>query len=292
MKTNVECMICNIKQLLKVSKRLNVDKDLEQKTAKQVFEMMSQIEFNESNPLVMSKTWDIVTRSFNNANPYKELKQMYNELLLSVYDETDVLIQNDKDAFKAALKMSIIGNLIDLGAKHTFTKQDVLNKIKNYKTIELAIDSSQRLKEQVMDAQTLLYIGDNCGEIVLDKLFIKTLKRLNADLTVYFAVRGGPIINDVTIEDAKMVHMEDVAHVISSGVAAPGTLLEQLSDTFVDLFHQADVVIAKGQGNYESLSEIDKDNLFLVLMAKCELVANTLGVGLLDIVVKQNKLSE
>jgi hypothetical protein len=265
---------------------------LEQKTAKQVFEMMSQIEFNESNPLVMSKTWDIVTRSFNNANPYKELKQMYNELLLSVYDETDVLIQNDKDAFKAALKMSIIGNLIDLGAKHTFTKQDVLNKIKNYKTIELAIDSSQRLKEQVMDAQTLLYIGDNCGEIVLDKLFIKTLKRLNADLTVYFAVRGGPIINDVTIEDAKMVHMEDVAHVISSGVAAPGTLLEQLSDTFVDLFHQADVVIAKGQGNYESLSEIDKDNLFLVLMAKCELVANTLGVGLLDIVVKQNKLSE
>jgi hypothetical protein len=75
-------------------------------------------------------------------------------------------------------------------------------------------------------------------------------------------------------------------------VAAPGTLLEQSSDTFVDLFHQADVVIAKGQGNYESLSEIDKDNLFLVLMAKCELVANTLGVGLLDIVVKQNKLSE
>lgn len=285
-------MICNIKQLLKVSKQLNIDKDLEQKTAKQVFEMMSHIEFNESNPYVMSKTWNIITRSFNNADPYKELKQMYNELLLSVYDETEGLIQKDKDAFKAALKISIIGNLIDLGAKHTFTKEDVLKKIKDYKTIELAIDSSERLKEQVMNAETLLYIGDNCGEIVLDKLFIKTLKRLNTNLTIYFAVRGGPIINDVTFEDAKMVHIKDVAQVISSGVAAPGTLLDQSSDAFVDLFHQADVVIAKGQGNYESLSEIDKDNLFLILMAKCELVANTLGVHLLDIVVKQNKLSK
>ena len=288
MKANVECMICSIKQVMKVSKVLNKTKEEEQAVVKKSLRMLSEVKFDVSNPYISAKNWEIITSSYKNLDPYSEIKKMYNDLLISVYDETKSLLDSVDDRFTTALKMAVIGNLIDMGAKHTFTKDMVLDKIKGHSDLEFKIDKSLVLKNQILKARKLLYIGDNCGEIVLDKLFIEVIKEINPNIDILFGVRGGPILNDVTYEDAIAVGMDEFATIISSGVKAPGTLLDISNADFVEAFNSADVIIAKGQGNFESLSETYQDNLFLIFIAKCELVANTIGIDLLDIVVHQN----
>jgi uncharacterized protein with ATP-grasp and redox domains len=191
--------------------------------------------------------------------------------------------------FITALKIAVIGNIIDFGARHTFSKEEVIRRIENYQEMSFRKDDSKKLKQSILNANTILYIGDNCGEIVLDKLFIETIHLLNKDVKVYFGVRGGPILNDVTIEDFNQVKMGEVATCISSENAVPGTILKDSSKAFNDLFNSADVVIAKGQGNFESLSDIKRDNLYLLLMSKCDYVSNIIGVKTMDFVLIENK---
>lgn len=288
MKASVECMICSIKQVMKVSKLLGKTEEEVQAVVKKSLKMLSEVEFDVSNPYISAKNWEIITSSYELEDPYYDVKKLYNDLLLSVYDETVALLDDSEDRFTSALKMAVIGNLIDMGGRHSFTKDMVLEKIKGYNKIEFKIDNSAELKKQILNAKNVFYIGDNCGEVVLDKIFITEIKRLNPDIEVTFGVRGGPILNDVTYEDALYVGIDKVANIVSSGIKAPGTLLDISTEVFRDTFNNADVIIAKGQGNFESLSDTYQDNLFLIFITKCDLVANTVGVDLLDIVVHQN----
>jgi uncharacterized protein with ATP-grasp and redox domains len=139
---------------------------------------------------------------------------------------------------------------------------------------DFAIDDSLELKRALSEAKTVLYLGDNCGELVFDKLFIETIMHPN----LIYAVRGEPVINDVTLEDACYVGMDRVADLVSNGYDAPSTLLEHCSPEFLEVFNRADVIISKGQGNLEGLlGKTDKEVYFL-LMVKCEVIADALGV--------------
>jgi uncharacterized protein with ATP-grasp and redox domains len=149
---------------------------------------------------------------------------------------------------------------------------------------KLAIDDSHALRTDLEEAKTVLYIGDNCGEIVLDKLFLKIMRHPN----VYFAVRGGPIINDATVADAALVKMEEVAKVITTGDDAPGVVWETASDEFKYYWDRADVVIAKGQGNWEGLMEISQ-NIYFLLVTKCDVIARHIGVKVGDFVVMRRR---
>jgi len=159
----------------------------------------------------------------------------------------------------------------------------------NINAISLVVDHSESLYQRLKTARSLMYLGDNCGEICLDKLFIKYIKKEFPNIKIYFGVRGQAIVNDVTLEDAQMVAMEEVAEVIENGDSSLGTVIERVSDEFREKFYNADVVIAKGQGNYESLSEIDRNNVFHLFMAKCNPVSNSLGVKTLSIVCVENE---
>lgn len=139
-------------------------------------------------------------------------------------------------------------------------------------------------------AKSILYLGDNCGEIVLDKIFIELLSKEYPTCKVYYGVRGKPIVNDVTIEDALEVKMNEVATVISNGDGALGTVLKNTSTQFKQVFQQVDIVICKGQGNYEGLLGINKENVFFLFMAKCELVAKPVGVKTMSIVCMKNRM--
>lgn len=286
MKTSLDCIQCNIKQLKKISKLLNVSEALKEEATRKIFASFANIDFNKSNPETMKNTWDIISSVYNDNDPYKIQKDFYNKKLYNLYPKLDQMINNYQDKFQTALKVAIIGNIIDFVSNLDLKEEDIFNRINNIDDIKFTIDDSQLLKEKLLKTKQLLYIGDNCGEIVFDKLFIKYIKLLNPDIKVYFGVRGGPVLNDITIEDAKTVKMEELATVISTGINISGTVLERSSKEFNNIFNTSDLIIAKGQGNYESLNEVKKENLFFLLMAKCPYVASVLNVDTFSYNVK------
>ncbi|MCI0512651.1 ARMT1-like domain-containing protein, partial [candidate division KSB1 bacterium] len=144
------------------------------------------------------------------------------------------------------------------------------------------IDHSEPLREAIANAKSILYIGDNAGEIVLDRLFLETIVKEN----VFFGVRGSAILNDVTADDAQFVGLDHLVTIISNGDNTPGTFLEDTSSHFRAIFEQVDLIIAKGQGNFEGLYQVNRP-LFFLLTAKCEVVANVLGVSKGSFVVKK-----
>lgn len=288
MKLNFKCLPCNINQTLRITELLNCTDEQKKLIFADVFEHLKNIDYELANPHTMKGILEIVTKHTNNANPYSEIKKYYNNILLDQAEAIENIIMNSNDLFFTALKTAIIGNIIDFGPAHKFNKDIILEKIKNVDDYKLTVNNSNELKDALSKSKTLLYIGDNCGEIVLDKIFIKFIKENYPDLKVIFAVRGKPALNDVTTEDALMVKMDEVAEIIDSGDGSPGTILESTCASFREAFFSADTVIAKGQGNYEGLSDVKRDNLFLLFMAKCEVVANIAGVEKMSIVCLKN----
>ena len=147
----------------------------------------------------------------------------------------------------------------------------------------LAIDDSRQLRQDLEQADSLLYIGDNCGEIVLDKLFLSSLNVAQK----YFVVRDSPIINDVTFEDAILTGIDKVAKVITTGDNSPGVVWESTSEQFKSAFVNSDVIISKGQGNFEGLMDVDHQSIYFLLVTKCDIVAENVGVETGKYVVKK-----
>jgi len=289
MKTSLMCMECNVKQVIKLADLLKINKDKQEIAIKRIFKALSEISFDMSNPEIMGTvTWKIITEVFENEDPYKEIKKFYNQSLLDVYDDVENIIKDSDDKFDTALKIAVIGNVIDFAARHTFDKNSVFEMMEKIDEIKFVIDNREALKKQLKDCKILLYIGDNCGEIVLDKLFIKTIKEIYPNIKIYFGVRGKAIINDITIDDAKQVKMDEVAEVISSGAMFPGTILHKSSEEFQKVFNESDIVLAKGQGNYESLSDLKRKGLFLILLVKCTYIAKAIPSNVMDYVIKEN----
>lgn len=284
MNLNLNCILCNLKQVLTVTDLVKVDAAQQELIMREVLGYLQNTNYQRSNPEVIKGTWDIITQHIQNENPYKDIKNYYNGVVMEMADPIQRLIQESDDAFQVALKIAITGNLIDFASNHHFDASMLLEKINNIHKQPLVIDDSKKMYEKLKAAKTLLYLGDNCGEIVLDKIFIAYLKQVVPNLKVYFGVRGKPIVNDVTVEDAEFVQMQEVAEVISNGDGSLGTVIEKTSIAFKKVFYKADVIIAKGQGNYESLSEIKREHLFFLFMAKCDAVAQSLHIANLSIV--------
>jgi len=291
MKLDLNCITCNINQAIKIMELFDVDRNTKEEMMREVLEYLSNADYSKCNPEIIAGTWGIILKYIENDNPYDDIKKYYNMEILKMTESIDSLIENSDDKFNTALKIAIAGNLIDFAAKHKFDLEMLKEKIMNIEEMNLAIDHSKNLYERLKTAKTIMYLGDNCGEICLDKLFIKYIKSEFPNIKVYFGVRGKIIVNDVTSDDALMVGMQEVAAVIENGDGSLGTVIERVSDEFKDKFYHADVVIAKGQGNYESLSETDKNNIFHLFMAKCEPVSNSLGVKSMSILCVENKPS-
>jgi uncharacterized protein with ATP-grasp and redox domains len=149
---------------------------------------------------------------------------------------------------------------------------------------EFAIDNSKELEEEIRNSKTLLLLGDNAGEIVMDKLLLETIGHPN----VFYAVRDKPVINDVTAEDAYYTGINTLATIISNGYDAPSTIIEKASVEFLAVYNNADLIISKGQGNFEGLSSNTREDLFFLLIVKCDVIARLLGVKKGDYVVKKN----
>jgi uncharacterized protein with ATP-grasp and redox domains len=291
MKIDFNCIVCNINQAIKMMESSEVDTSKKEEMMREILTYLSTVEYNKCNPEVMAGTWDIITKHIENDNPYADIKKYYNMEVLKMTEEIQSIIDNSDNKFNTALKIAIAGNLIDFSARHKFDINMLKEQIMNIEKIKLAVDDSKALYERLKVAKSVMYLGDNCGEICLDKLFIKYIKKEFPNINIYFGVRGKSIINDVTLADAEMVGMHQVAEVIENGDGSLGTVISRVNSEFRDKFYQADVVIAKGQGNYESLSEIDRNNIFHLFMVKCELVSKSLDTEIMSIMCAENKVS-
>ncbi|MDD4107141.1 MAG: ARMT1-like domain-containing protein [Prolixibacteraceae bacterium] len=224
----------------------------------------------------------MIAKAANSDDLYKKEKEEFNNMMLNLEEKIEKTIRQSDNPFQAALRYALAGNIIDFGPPDPF---DVLNELASAASKKPAIDHSAILYEELQKASTVLYLGDNSGEIVLDKLFIKTIG--HPDL--WFATRGGNIINDVTEDDADIVGMPKFAKVISNGYDAPSTVLNRCSEEFKTIFNRADIIISKGQGNLEGLINNREKKIFFLLMVKCDVIAEIIGAAKRNSVVCFNQ---
>ena len=278
---NYQCIFCHTRAFEDRIKKISVTEDVKKSLVKDFYYYMSNSGFMKSAPEAASDIYGLIRESTNIKDPYKKEKEFINKYLLKLYPEFKREVEYSENPFDKALRLSIAGNIIDIVASPDY---DIHETIDHVLSSEFKIDHSDILFHEIKKAKTILYLGDNAGEIVLDKLFIETIDHPN----IVFAVRGTPVINDVTIAEATSVGMHDVARVISNGSDAPSTLIDKVSDEFREIYNTADLIISKGQGNLEGLINEKSKNIFFLFMVKCEVIGKIIGADRGDFVVVRN----
>jgi len=272
MKTYLDCIPCFIRQTVDAGRHTSLDDKQQESLVRLILQEIIDMQFTDPPPVMAAKIHALIREFSNTQDPYSEIKERSNNYALELFPMLKQEVRSSPEPFITALRFSLAGNVIDFGAASTVRDETIRRTLQNAREAHLPQHEINALKRAVEKAESILYIGDNAGEIVFDRLLIEEMP---AD-RVTFAVRGHPVINDVTIADAHRSGIASIASIIDSGSSAPGILLSECSKAFQQTFHDADLIIAKGQGNYESLSEADATITFL-LMAKCPVIAGDIG---------------
>ncbi|NJE75409.1 damage-control phosphatase [Thermococcus sp. ES12] len=272
MKIHYECIACAVNQAQKIVEMGTEDVVQRKKAMLFIAKKLGEFFNEDSVPATDGGRLFLELYEFlRNDDPFEEYKRLSTELARDVV--SDMGRVND---LKTALKLAIAGNLIDFAVGYDPRKaeEDMLRLTSG----ELYIDHSSELFSELENARSLLYLVDNCGEIYFDRMFIERIREEFPGLKVYVAAKEGPIINDATVEDLREAGFDEIAEVVSTGSRLPGTPLEYASPGFLRLFERVDVVIAKGQANFETLSDLKDPRIFFLLKAKCTPISRELGV--------------
>jgi hypothetical protein len=253
------------------------DRDVQEEALRRALREAAELDMSAPPPVMGQTVHRIVRELTNVEDPYKEAKQRFNQFALDLYPELKKRVEKSANPVSAAIHLAAAGNIVDLGVKSGFANEQVHEAIENALDDPLAPEAVDAFCRAVGAADDVLYLGDNAGEIVFDRLLIEQLQRTGtADDSITYVVRGRPIINDATMTDAIETGMTELVPVIDNGSDGPGTILEDCSAGFRRRFDAADLIIAKGQGNYETLSQADKPIVHL-LKVKCPVIAEDLG---------------
>lgn len=271
MKINERCLPCLVNQVVKITQITNSINNEE--LYRKVFAYLSEIDFEKTNPEIIGQVFKLVKAYLHNDDPYQSIRKNYNDLFLNQLEKLEKKIID----FESAVTYAIAGNIIDFSPIHQDEHLDVLSFFERIDHYQYSIHDIEQLYKDITKSKQLLYIGDNCGEICLDLLLIKYIKKINPSLHICFATRGEPVVNDSIEEDAYYVGMDRYATIIHNGDCSLGTVLNRTSDAFLNVYDTSDLIIAKGQANYESLSE-EKKNIYFLLMVKCLVIAEYLKV--------------
>ncbi len=286
MKLNVECLPCLVNQAVKLAKiHLSNNEEEQLRLVKKIMQEISVSEDHASAPYIAHKIQRALKEALQNPDPYREVKLYYNSEMLKLEEEFFDLIKSADDRLVTALKLAAAGNIIDFGPGQDLSRTKVLKVINQTLGKDFHRETFASLKSDLAAAQKVLYLGDNAGEIVFDKLLIRTIKEEYPDLAVDFSTRGSAVLNDVTEEDAYFIGMDVYARIINNGTDIPGTVLEHCSDSFKQAFNNADLIIAKGQGNFESLYGTGRAHLYYIFLCKCNLFMRRCGAALNDIIL-------
>ena len=277
MKTYLDCYPCFLRQALDAARMAGASQQQQKAVLDRVLTLLGETELSLTPPEIGDQVHRTVRREVGNGNPYRMAKETSTRQALALYPRLKTLMAGATDPLEVAIRLSIAGNIIDMGPDQDY---DLWTEAERVLATPFAIDDRPAFRETLARAEYALYLADNAGETVFDRVLIEVL-----DLPVVCAVKGGPILNDATREDALAAGVDRVAEVISTGTDAPGTILPRCSDEFRQQYDNADLVIAKGQANYETLSE-EGPKVFFLLQAKCPVIAGDVGVPLGAIVLK------
>lgn len=274
-----ECLLCFMRQAYLTAQKVSDKPDALYQSILRASAILSELPRNNTPAEGSSIIFHEIVRYFGVADPYLEEKQSYTRLALQLYAPLVDYVNAAADPLEAALRVAAQGNAIDLSV---IEGADVKSLFASLPQLGWAINDYSSFRDDVKTAQSILYLGDNAGEIVFDRVLVERLPKGK----VTFVVKSGPVFNDVTLRDAAESEMDQVALILETGSNFAGVPLERCSDEFIEVYSKAELVISKGQANFETLANQEKDIYFL-LKVKCSHIAQHLGIQVGDIVLKK-----
>mgnify|MGYP000109068881 CR=1 FL=1 len=267
MKAELDCVPCFVRQVLQAVRIVSSDPSVHEQMVREMLPWIAEMDFRQPPPVFAQHVYRRLRDLTGVADPYESIKIHLNRMATQVVSRLTARLETATDPLLTAAKLAIAGNVIDLGASDDVSESDVVESVNQVLAQPLGGDIEQ-FRQAVGRARRILYLADNAGEIVFDRLLIDTL----GPGRITMAVRGEAVLNDATMADALAAGLPEICDVIDNGSDAPGTLLDDCSNAFCRQFDEADLIIAKGQGNFESLSEY-KGNIFFFFKVKCPVVA-------------------
>ena len=288
MRTYLDCLPCFLKQALEAARIAGVDEATQKKILNKALKEIARFPLTASPPEMGQIIHRLVREISGKGDPYKEIKKKSNRLALNLYPKLKQKVRNSKDRLLTAVELAIAGNIIDYGVRNSLDVEKEIEGILNndFSKANKEIFDFEKFRNDLKNASGILYLADNSGEIVFDKILIEELKKLNKKITL--VVREHPIINDALAQDAYDCGIDKYANIVSNGSDAPGTVLKFCSTEFSDLYKNAEIIISKGQGNFESLSEENK-GIFFLFKVKCPVIAKDINCKLGSMVLKKQK---
>jgi len=289
MRTYLDCIPCFFKQALEAARLAGAGPLTQRRILKKIAGAIEKLTLQKSPPEMGRIIYGTVNRETGKKDPYKKIKEKSNRQALSLYGKLKNKVRRSKDTLLAAVELAIAGNIIDYGVKNSLDVTGELKKILDLESRAIKKESVRlfnyvAFKAVLTKSDKILYLGDNAGEIVFDRILIEEILKIYPHKKIFYAVKEKPIINDAVMEDAVYCGLDKVSEVISSGLDVPGTVLSLCSAKFLKIYRNADMVISKGQGNFEALSG-RKKNIFFLFMAKCPVVAREVKCELGDIIL-------
>lgn len=267
-----ECVKCLLdKQLERCPKEAPIDTKIEY--IQKVLKIVAEAQKSTSAPVLVRQMYDLQKEMFGLYADYTEVKSYFNQIMLRLEEALWNNIQNAKDPFEMAIQYAMMGNYIDFAAVKNVDETKLQEFIQKASEEKVNEKEMMALREELKQAKNVVYLLDNCGEVVIDKLFMKLIQQRYPNVHITAMVRGGQVMNDVTIEDANEVNLSEVATVLDNGCNIAGTSLLDISNDAKKVIDNADIIISKGQGNFETLHQCGK-NIYYIFMCKCSLFVN------------------
>ena len=289
MKTYLDCIPCFFKQALEAARLAGANNRTQKRILDAVALSIPKFPLSSSPPEMARVIHGIVKRITAKDDPYAKIKEKSNKLALKVYPKLKEKIIRSHDRLLTAIELAIAGNIIDYGVKNSLNVKKELDKILDRENEAIRREDKpifdyRGFKHALKAAKTILYLADNAGETVFDRVLIEEIKKLDRKKRIIYTVKEKPAINDALLADAYICGIDRVAEIISCGADAPGTVLSLCSKEFLKIYRKADMIISKGQGNFEVLSS-QKRPIFFLFMAKCPVIAKDVGCKVGDIIL-------
>lgn len=291
MRTYLECIPCFFRQALEGSRRAGLSVKKQKKVLDGFAALIPKVSLKLPPPQIARAGYSILNKYSSIPDPYKKIKRQSNRLALRLLGKLKNKVDRARNSLLAAVELAIAGNIIDFGVKNRLNIKEELKRItaeKSRAKRRNRIFHYPAFKKSLKNAKSILYLADNAGEVVFDRILIEEIKKKYPGKIIFYAVKEKPIINDALLEDALFCGIDRVARIISNGTDAPGTILSLCSSDFKKIYKSADMVISKGQGNFESLSKAKKE-IFFLFMVKCPVVAREVKGRIGDYVLLYNK---
>lgn len=289
MRTCLDCFPCFFRQALEAGRMAGLSEKRRKHLLEKVAALLPKFSARVSPPETAVEIRHEVQRVIGRRDLYAGIKKESNAFALGIYGRLRKRIVRSIDPLKTAVETAILGNMIDFGAKSVLDIEEFKKRLLDGEWVGFLkgrnpIFHFPEFKKALVRARSVLYLADNAGETVFDRLLIEEIIRLDPAKKVAYAVKSGPTINDALEEDALASGLGSSAEIIPNGADAAGTVLSLCSPEFRRRFHAADMVIGKGQGNYESLSGARR-TVFFLFMVKCPIVARDVGGSIGDVVL-------